>query len=71
MCGQRVTAARLAGFGAAKFEYMPPGRLVPEVMIESDHAVNFRSRQIQYVGDQRFGFAVDVTEFFLQGVEDW
>src|SRR5262249_39834461 len=40
------------------------------VVIKRDDAVHLGARQVQDVGDQRFGVAVDVAEFLLQGMED-
>ncbi len=52
----------LAGLGAAELEDVPAGRLAAEVVVEGDDAVHLGARQVQRVGDQRLGFAVDVAE---------
>ena len=49
---ERRRADRLAGLGAAQVDHVPAAALGAEVVIESDHAVNFGARQVELIGDQ-------------------
>ena len=65
-----IGADGLAGFGAAKLQHAPPGRLLAEVMIEGDGAVDLGAGQVQRLGDQRHGGFRHATERLLQFVQD-
>ncbi len=47
-----------------------PGARVAKVVIETDDAVHFGVRNIQSGGDQRSGGGIDVSELFLQCMQD-
>ena len=49
---ERRGADRLAGLGAAQVHHVPAAALGAEIVIESDHAVDFGPRQIELLGDQ-------------------
>jgi hypothetical protein len=46
---QRARAERLAGLGTAELHPVAPRRLAAEMMIETDDAVHFRTREVQLV----------------------
>ena len=47
-----------------------PGGGVPEIVIETDDAVHFGVGDIERVGDQRDGGLIDVSELFLQCMQN-
>jgi hypothetical protein len=47
---QRVAAGGLAGFGTAKLEHAPAGRLVAEVVIEGHRAIDLGAGKIERFG---------------------
>ena len=55
--GKRIAARGLARLGAAEFQHAPAGRLLAEVMIEGDGAVDLGAGQIERLGNERRGGA--------------
>jgi hypothetical protein len=49
---------------------MPTGAMLPEVVVETDDAVNLGARQVQAFGYAANGFAGYVTQFLLDSVKD-
>lgn len=68
---QFVAAHGLAGFGAADVEDVAARRMMAKIVIEGDDAVHFGVRYVERVGDDGHRGLIDVSELFLQGVEDW
>src|SRR5262249_10198712 len=68
--GKGVAAGSLAGLGAAKFQHAAPERLLLEVMIEGDRAVDLGARQIQRLGDERHYRLRHAAEGLLQCLKD-
>ena len=70
MAAERLRVHRLAGFGAANLDVVPAAGRAAELMIERQHAIDFRARAIERVGDDGQRHIGDVTEVMLQIVED-
>ena len=47
-----------------------PGRLAAEIVIEADHALDFRAREIEHVGDDHHRLVADVAEMVVERVQD-
>ena len=62
--------ARLARFGAAHLNYRAQVRLVAEIVIEADHAVDFGAAEVEALGDQRLALGVDAAKLRLHIVQD-
>ena len=70
MVGQGIGAACLAGFGAAQLHDAAPRGLLAEMVVVGDHAMHFRAREAQAVGDQGHGGGRDESEPVLDVVQD-
>src|ERR1700691_2197395 len=69
--GNEVFASHgLTGFGAAKFQDPAVNRRTAEIVVETDDAEGFSSRDVERIGDQRDGGVVDIAELLQQIVED-
>src|SRR5258708_7149089 len=60
----------LARFRAAQLQQVTARRLIAEIVIKSDDAVDVGVRQVQSFRDQRDGSLIDVSELFLQRVQN-
>ncbi len=67
---QSVDAAGLAGFGAAQFDGRADVRFAAEVMIKTDHAVDFSAGQVQVLRDLADVLLRDVSELRLHIVQN-
>ena len=70
MAAERLRVHRLTGLGAADLDVVPAARRAAELVIESQHAIDFGARAIERVGDHRERQVGDVAELMLQIVED-
>ena len=52
------------------FSTCRPGARVAKIVIETDDAVHFGMREIQRAGDQRRGRGIDISELFLQCMQN-
>ena len=68
--GKPIAAGSLAGLGAAQLEDVASGRLLAEVVVESEHAVHLGAGQIECLCDHRDRGLRHVAERFLQRVQD-
>ena len=69
--GNEVFASHgLTGFGAAKLQHPAVNRRTAEIVVETDDAEGFGSRDVERVGDQRDGGVVDIAELLQQIVQD-
>ena len=69
-CGESIAAGRLTGFGAAELQHAPSRRLLAEVVIERDGAVDLGAGEVERLGDQRHGRLGNAAECLLQSVQD-
>ncbi len=63
--GQGFAADGLAGLGAADANHVAARRLLTEVVVVTDHAVDFGARQVQRRGDRRNRVGRNVAEGVL------
>jgi hypothetical protein len=67
---ERVRASGLTGLRAADAHVGADGRRLAEVVIEADHAMHVRAREVQLVGEYGHDGLVDVAERGLDVVQD-
>src|SRR5690242_2504421 len=67
---ERVAAGGLARFGAAELEHAASRRLLAEVVIEGDGAVDLGAGEIERLRDQRHGCFRHAAERLLHFVQD-
>lgn len=67
---ERIAARGLTGLRAAQLQHMAAGRLVPEIMIEREDAMDFGARQVERLRHHRNRCLRHVAERLLKGVED-
>jgi hypothetical protein len=58
---------RLTRFGSTKLEHVPARRIVPEIMVECDDAVDLGAGEIESGGDQGDAVLWNATERILKG----
>ncbi len=67
---ERPGAHGLASLSATQVESSNPGGLGPKQMVEADHPVDLGPREIQDLGDVRYGRSRDIAHLALDRVED-
>src|SRR5882672_869387 len=67
---QRHALHRLTRLRPADLHDVAAGRMITEVVVEGDDAVDFRDRQVEAIRDHRHGVARDMAELVLYLVQD-
>src|SRR5262249_37091921 len=67
---QSLAPNGLAGFGLAETNHMPTSRLGAEIVIDADDAMPLGARQVECVSNRCNGFAGNVAQAVLNGVQD-
>ena len=68
---QLVGAAGLARFGATELDHVAARRMLVEVSVVGDHAVDLGTRQVQAAGDRRYDRSRHVAVLGLDRVQQW
>ena len=70
VAGQCLTADRLAGFGLAETNHVPPAWLSAEIVIEADDPMHVGAGQVERMRNRCNGLAGNVAQTILNGVQD-